>query len=57
MKNGTGYLARWALAAIPGIGLLLLAGSGPALAGVNGTISTAATWPRITPLMPRLRAQ
>jgi hypothetical protein len=36
MKNGTGYLARWALAAIPGIGLLLLAGSGPALAGVNG---------------------
>jgi hypothetical protein len=36
MKNGTGYLARWALAAIPGIGLLLLAVSGPALAGVNG---------------------
>ena len=35
MKNGTGYLARWALAAIPGIGLLLLAVSGPALAGVN----------------------
>lgn len=36
MKNGTGYLACWALAAIPGIGLLLLAVSGPALAGVNG---------------------
>ena len=34
MKNATGYLARWALAAIAGIGLLLLAGGGPALAGV-----------------------
>ena len=35
-EKRTGYLARWALAAIAGIGLLLLAGSGPALAGVNG---------------------
>jgi hypothetical protein len=35
MKKRTGYLARWALAAIPGVGLLLLAGSGPAFAGLN----------------------
>jgi hypothetical protein len=35
MKNRTGYLARWALAAILGFGLLLLAGSGPAFAGFN----------------------
>jgi hypothetical protein len=33
MKNGTGYLARLALAAFLGFGLLLLAGSGPAFAG------------------------
>ncbi len=36
MENATDYLARWILATIPVIGLLLLAGSGPALAGVNG---------------------
>jgi hypothetical protein len=35
MKNRTGYLARWVLAVIPAIGLLLLAGSGPAFAGMN----------------------
>ena len=33
MKNRTDYLARWALVAIPALGLLLLAGSGPAFAG------------------------
>jgi len=33
--NRTGYLARWAMAAIPGVGLLLLVGSGSALAGFD----------------------
>lgn len=32
MENRNGYLARWALAAIPIFGLLLLASSGPAFA-------------------------
>jgi len=41
MKNRTGYLARWALAAIPGFGLLLLAGSGPAFAGFNASRITS----------------
>jgi hypothetical protein len=35
MKKRTGYLARWAVAAISGFGLLLLAGSGPAFAGFD----------------------
>jgi hypothetical protein len=34
MKNRTGYLTRWALAAIPAVGLLLV-GSGPAFAGIR----------------------
>lgn len=35
MENRTGYLARLALAAIPSLGLLLMAGGGSALAGMN----------------------
>jgi len=35
MTKRTGYLARWALAAIPGFGLLLLVGSGPVFAAFN----------------------
>ena len=35
MRKRTGYLARWSLAAIPGFGLLLLAGSGTAFAAFN----------------------
>ena len=35
MENRTGYLARLALAAIPSLGLLLMAGGGSALAGIN----------------------
>jgi hypothetical protein len=35
VKNRTGYLMRWSLAAIPALGPLLLAGSGPAFAGLN----------------------
>jgi hypothetical protein len=35
MKNRTGQLARWALTAIPALGLLLLIGGGPAFAGFN----------------------
>jgi len=35
MENRTGYLARLALAAIPSLGLLLMAGGGSAFAGIN----------------------
>jgi len=35
MENRTGYLARFALAAIPSLGLLLMAGGGSAVAGMN----------------------
>lgn len=35
MRKRTGYLARWALTAVPALGLLLLAGSGMAFAGLN----------------------
>jgi hypothetical protein len=35
MENRTGYLARLALAAIPSLGLLLMAGGGSALAGID----------------------
>jgi hypothetical protein len=35
MENRTGYLARLALAAIPSLGLFLMAGGGSALAGMN----------------------
>ena len=35
MENRTGYLARLARAAIPSLGLLLMAGGGSALAGIN----------------------